>query len=86
MHLTPDRLPRKFEFSDYEKLAPVGTETQLLYARSGISNKTLRKLRHGQYNAEALLDLHGKTIDEARNALAHFLFWCASRKTHSMPL
>ncbi len=65
-----------FLFSDYEKLPLVGAEEPLHYARSGIANKTLRKLRNGQYNTEALLDLHGKTVAEAREALAYFLFHC----------
>ena len=36
----------------------------------------IRNLRKGQYNAEAVLDLHGKTIEEAREILGHFLLNC----------
>lgn len=66
----------RFEFSDYEKLPPVDSETFLEFSRAGLQHKMLRKLRLGQYNAEAFLDLHGQTIDEARESLAEFLLQC----------
>lgn len=66
----------QFEFSDYEKLEPVYSEDLLYYARSGIQHKILRNLRTGQYNVEAVLDLHGMTIEQARIALSQFLVRC----------
>lgn len=65
-----------FEFSDYEKLPPVTSEETIYYAKSGIQHKMLRKLRQGQYNVEATLDLHGNTADEARELLSEFLLHC----------
>src|SRR6185312_8950626 len=59
-------MDNRFVFSDYEKLPPVDSETFLEFNRPGLQHKMLRKLRQGQYNAEAFLDLHGKTTDEAR--------------------
>lgn len=65
-----------FPFSDYEKLPPVDSEENLQYSRSGVDNKKLRKLRQGQYNVGAILDLHGFTIAEAKIALSDFLRRC----------
>lgn len=65
-----------FHFSDYEKHALVDSETALFFARPHIGKKILRKLHQGQYNIEAVLDLHGKTIAEANHALGAFLSLC----------
>lgn len=45
----------------------------------GISHKTLRKLSKGQYNVDAVLDLHRNTIEEARSAVNQFLHECLRR-------
>ena len=63
-------------FSDYESLPRVGSEDILNFARSGVQYKMLRKLRQGQYNVDAILDLHGKTVEEARELLGTFLVHC----------
>lgn len=69
-------------FSDYETLDPVGSEDSLSFARSGISARFLRRLQRGDKGIEASLDLHGKTIEEARQVLYQFLLQCqaAGRK------
>jgi DNA-nicking Smr family endonuclease len=54
----------------------VQSEEFISYKNSAISNKTLRKLRKGQYNVEATLDLHGMTVDEAEAAVELFLQQC----------
>lgn len=46
------------------------------YKCDGVSHKTLRKLSKGQYNVEAVLDLHRKTIEESRSAVNRFLHEC----------
>lgn len=71
--------PITFPFSDYEKLPAVGSDDLLEFSRSGIQHKMLRKLRLGQYNVDAILDLHGKTAEEAREALSEFLITCQKR-------
>lgn len=71
-----DNSPSADYFSDFEKMPSVGGEDILQFARSGIQNKILRNLRNGKYNVEAILDLHGKTVEEARNALTEFLLKC----------
>lgn len=63
-------------FSDFENLPEAGSDDILQFNRPGIQHKILRNLRNGKYNVEATLDLHGKTIDEAREALARFLQAC----------
>lgn len=61
------------ETSDIE---PVGPEGFIAYKQPSISNKTLRKLRKGQYNVDAKLDLHGMTAEDARAAVSEFLTHC----------
>jgi DNA-nicking Smr family endonuclease len=68
-----------FEFSDHENLPPVSGEDRLEFSRSGVQYKMLRKLRLGQYNIEAILDLHGKTVVEARESLSEFLLHCQQK-------
>lgn len=65
-----------FPFSDYERLDPVKSDAYLEFSRSGLQQKVLRNLRQGQYNPDAILDLHGKTALEARESLALFLLQC----------
>ncbi len=48
----------------------------LSYKRSGIQDGVFRKLRLGQYQIEARLDLHRKTVDEARRELFQFIRDC----------
>ncbi len=66
----------QFEFSDYEKLALVGSEDLLEFSRPGIQHKILRKMRTGQYNVESILDLHGQHVEQARQTLGQFLMHC----------
>ena len=49
------------------------TDAALSYARSGIGQDTLRKLRRGHWVIQSQLDLHGLRTEEAREALAEFL-------------
>jgi DNA-nicking Smr family endonuclease len=65
-----------FYFSDYEKHELVDSEAKLEFYRPGIQHKIIRNLRKGQYNAEAVLDLHGNTVEEARIILGQFLSYC----------
>lgn len=49
------------------------TDHELSYARPGIGQDILRKLRRGHWVIQGQLDLHGMRRDEAREALAEFL-------------
>lgn len=66
----------RFVFSDYDRLEPVKSEDFLTFSRSGLQHKVLRQFRQGQYPTQAILDLHGKTVIEARESLAEFLLQC----------
>ena len=45
----------------------------LFYAKPGVQDRVLRKLRRGHYSVGAELDLHGLRAEDARAALAEFL-------------
>lgn len=49
---------------------------QLLFVRPGIQHSVVRKLKRGQYSISAELDLHGMTINIARQELSQFLNHC----------
>jgi DNA-nicking Smr family endonuclease len=49
------------------------TDEELSFARNGIGQDTLRKLRRGHWVIQSQLDLHGMRTDEAREALAAYL-------------
>jgi DNA-nicking Smr family endonuclease len=64
------------DFNEARDLAPVHSDSLLSYHRPGISHKMLRKLRKGQYNIDAILDLHGMSVEEAEKAVSHFMQQC----------
>lgn len=49
---------------------------QLLYSRDGITPDTLKKLRKGKFHIDNSIDLHGMTVDAARDYLLEFLAEC----------
>ena len=49
------------------------TDEALSYARNGIGQDVVRKLRRGHWVIQGQLDLHGLRTDEAREALVEFL-------------
>lgn len=57
------------------------TDEALSYARPGIGQDILRKLRRGHWVIQGQLDLHGMRRDEAREALAEFLRNAVKRGT-----
>ncbi|WP_020407708.1 DNA endonuclease SmrA [Hahella ganghwensis] len=48
----------------------------LEYKKDGVQHGVYRKLRLGQYQIEARLDLHRKTVDEARREVFQFIKDC----------
>jgi DNA-nicking Smr family endonuclease len=62
--------------SDHEYLEPLTSESLVSFKRTGIQHKVLRNLRAGQYNVEAILDMHGMTVAEAKDSLSSFLSQC----------
>jgi DNA-nicking Smr family endonuclease len=73
--LVPEE-PAYAPYSDFDKEQPVSGQDMLEFSRSGLQDKTLRKMRRGQYNVEAKLDLHGMTAAGAKEALFRFLQQC----------
>lgn len=67
--------------SDTHDPADLETGEELLFSRAGLQHKLLRRLRRGEFRVDAELDLHGKTVVEARAALAQFLHRC--RRSHA---
>jgi DNA-nicking Smr family endonuclease len=63
---------------DYDP-AEIETGEELSYARPGLQLSVWRKLRRGQYAIEAELDLHGRTVPEARELVHRFLRDCQAR-------
>lgn len=49
------------------------------FTRPGIQQKTLRRLRQGNVPPQAILDLHGMIVPEARDAVAGFISECQQR-------
>ncbi len=55
------------------------TGEELWFARPGVQHRTLRKLRQGQFSVAAELDLHGMTVEQARQVLGRFLNWASTQ-------
>jgi len=50
----------------------VGAEDELYWARDGVQDAQMRKLKAGQIPFEGSLDLHGMTVEKAREQLWDF--------------
>jgi DNA-nicking Smr family endonuclease len=79
----PVRVRKKSEEPDFTNmldesadLAFVDGEQSIHFHRPGLQNKILRNFRKGQYNIEAILDLHGMTVEKAQHAVDTFLRQC----------
>jgi DNA-nicking Smr family endonuclease len=51
----------------------VGAEDELYWARDGVQDGQMRRLKQGQIAFEGSLDLHGMTVEKARQTLWDFL-------------
>lgn len=68
------------ELTEIKNYPLVTGEELISFKQSGISNKTLRKLRKGQYNVDATLDLHGLSVEKAKNEVESFLQHCLQNR------
>lgn len=66
--------------SDPVDLRDAAIDDILFFARSGIQQKQLKKLRRGELPIEYELDLHGYNVVEAKTAIYEFLDEC--KKQH----
>lgn len=71
--------PEPFPFSDH-LTETVTSATPLSFAKPGIQQKVLRDLRLGKIIPTKSLDLHGATVEQARNRLDHFLTACLKQE------
>lgn len=51
----------------------VGAEDALYWARDGVQETQLRRMKAGQISFEGSLDLHGMSVEKARSTLREFL-------------
>ncbi len=68
--------------SDEYYIEEVETGDELLFHRPGLQHGVIKKLRRGQFNIGAELDLHGMIVTEARKALLDFIDECRRHNTH----
>jgi DNA-nicking Smr family endonuclease len=57
----------------------ISAEDTLFFARPGLQQRQLQRLRRGQLPVEAELDMHGMTIPVAQNEVVRFLAHCRDR-------
>lgn len=62
--------------TDLDYLEEVCAEEIITHKHISVSHKILRKLRKGQYNVDAKLDLHGKNVVAAKMTVERFLQRC----------
>lgn len=79
----PARIRKKTVEPDFKSMLDESAELPLVdgeqsisFHRPGLQNKILRNFRKGQYNIEAILDLHGMTVEKAQHAVDTFLRQC----------
>ncbi len=73
----PDTNPLNLRTDEYA--TEVSGDDILEFYRGGLQHKVLRKLRQGQYNVEATLDMHGMRVTEALEILNYFIIDCLER-------
>ena len=75
-HKDEHQFEELLSFHEFDPQPILTPECGLSYHQSGIGHKILRNLRKGQYNVDAVLDLHGMTVELARHNLKEFLQQC----------
>lgn len=71
--LSIDHPPNETIFLSDNYPVEVQANTVLSYCQPGLPGKRLRELKIGQIPWQARLDLHGLRLEEARQALIHFI-------------
>ena len=67
------------KFSDAFDTDTVSSDETLFFARPGLQKRQLQRLRRGQLQPGAELDMHGMTAAIARNALVNFIALCSEQ-------
>lgn len=68
-------LQKEYYLSDYHP-EPIDSDAYLLYCKPNLDPKIMKKLRNGNFPLQARLDLHGKTIAQAKTLLSSFIHFC----------
>ncbi len=86
----PPPRPRQFELDEQQVMHDAMTDPRdpedidsgehLYWARSGVQRRVMRKLRNGYYSVQETLDLHGLTVNEARETMQ--LFVTSATRSH----
>lgn len=71
-HSQTDDNVDNYGLTDHEQHS-VTSESTLQFKRDGVQARYFKKLKLGSFSIEAELDLHGSTVEEARNELSHFI-------------
>jgi DNA-nicking Smr family endonuclease len=82
--LTERQAPPLPGFPDAFHGREIGAGESLYFARTGLQQRLLQRLRRGQLPCEAELDLHGMTIARAQIEMERFLSYCAERRLRTV--
>lgn len=69
--MTDGERDENFLMTDY--VEPVAPHDILEFSRDGVQEGVYRKLRLGKYSVDAVLDLHRKSVNQARDEVFEFL-------------
>ena len=72
-------VPPQDSFSDGFDTGAVSSEEDLFFARPGLQQRQLQRLRRGQLTCSATLDLHGMTAATARGEIVSFIDSCGAQ-------
>jgi len=68
----PMKAPKQHaEFGELDYAPGVAADEILSFARDGVQQKIMSKLKKGQFPIDSKIDLHGSTVDEAGAKLQH---------------
>jgi DNA-nicking Smr family endonuclease len=86
----PEPRPRQAEASERQvmaelleqpgDLAMLETGEELLFLRTGLQQRVLKRLRRGHYSVDAELDLHEMNAEAAKLSIDHFIHECHDRR------
>ncbi len=62
-----------------EFITPVKPWDLLSFKRDGVQHGVFRQLKQGKYSIDATIDLHGRTVQQARQEIFQFLRDCIDR-------
>ncbi len=78
----PEVFDESLNLSEADYQPEVNSEEFISFKQDSLPQKSLRKLRKGQYNVDAILDLHGMTVEKALTAVDRFLQECLHNQVH----